>query len=152
MQMQTKALQRSGKTQPYAATLVSLAALGADKARFVIQLPEDGLHSKGEHFRDAMTAATRLHTDTKGREKVVQVDAIQALSDAKVQCAVNPGVSELFSACCIFCHQAARGWAAQQSGALSRSNDLCRSPPHQNQRTQESGAGRCDLGPSDVKV
>jgi hypothetical protein len=43
---------------------------------FVIQLPEDGLHSKVEHFREAMISAARLHTKTKGHKKVVQVDAI----------------------------------------------------------------------------
>jgi hypothetical protein len=84
-------MQGIGKTQPYAATLVSLAAIGADNARFVLQLPEDGLHTQGEHYRDSMASATRLHIDHRGHDKVVQVDALQALSDAKVQCAVNPG-------------------------------------------------------------
>lgn len=89
--------------QPFAATLVSLAALGADNARFVVQLPEEGLVAAAPHERDTLTSACRLHLDGDGNERVVEVDALKALSDAKVQCTVSPGVLLLLAAaaCCV---------------------------------------------------
>lgn len=84
-------MQGTSQVQPYAATLVSLAALGADDARFVIQLPEQGLHNTLEHQRDELHSASRLHVGSDGGDRVVLVDALRALSDAKVQCAVSPG-------------------------------------------------------------
>jgi hypothetical protein len=77
--------------QRYAAALVSLAALGADDARLVVQVPEEGIGAAGSHQRDLLDSASRLHVDRRGVRRVVTVDALQALRDAKVQCAVSPG-------------------------------------------------------------
>jgi hypothetical protein len=84
-------VQDPPKVQPFAATLVSLAALGADNTRFVIQLPEDGSHTLGDHHMDSLQSASRLHPDGDGGNRVLQVDALKALTDAKVQCTIDPG-------------------------------------------------------------
>ena len=86
-------VQGEDQVQSYAATLVSLAALGADDARFVIQLPAQGLNDAREHQRDELHSASRLHVAKNGSDRVVLVDALQSLSDAKVQCAISPGAA-----------------------------------------------------------
>ena len=107
-------LQRLQKVQPLPATLVTLAALGAAGARLVVQMPDDrseetaiaalaGLSKSGadspapestSHHADMLASACRLHEAGGGKcgyGGVIKVDALGALSDAKVQCAVNPG-------------------------------------------------------------
>lgn len=84
-------VQIDDHVQPSAATLVSLAAMGADNTRFVIQLPAGGHAALHEHHRDSLQSAAQLHLDGDGSHRVVQVDALQALSEAKVQCALAPG-------------------------------------------------------------
>lgn len=79
--------------QPFAATLVSLAALGADSTRFVIQLPDGGNEVLHAHHQDSLHSASRLHLDADGAHRVVQVDALKAISEAKVQCAISPGTT-----------------------------------------------------------
>ena len=95
--------------QPFAATLVSLAALGADQTRFVIQLPDEGIEAVADHQRDTLGAACRLHVDERGYGRVVEVDALKALSDAKVQCAVAPGACA--PACARLCFARCWLWA-----------------------------------------
>ena len=107
-------LQRLQKVQPLPATLVTLAALGAAGARLVVQMPDDrseeaaaaaaaGFSESGadspapestSHHADTLASACRLHEAGGGKGSyggVIKVDALGALSDAKVQCAVNPG-------------------------------------------------------------
>ena len=105
------ALQRLQKVQPLPATLVTLAALGAAGARLVVQMPEhqdrpdlsscdtqddaSALPSIASvaHHADTLASACRLHERVSqgGGGGVIRVGALQALGDAKVQCAVNPG-------------------------------------------------------------
>lgn len=75
---------------PFSATLVSLAALGESDARVVLQLPH-GARMAEPHGNDILKSAMNLHTGKDGQQKVVEVDALQSLRDAKTQCAVSPG-------------------------------------------------------------
>eukprot|EP00892_Ulva_mutabilis_P008063 jgi/Ulvmu1/5629/UM023_0168.1 len=83
------------RVQPSSATLVSLAAMGDSDARILLQMPcRDG--PVADYKRDVLQSATNLHTDKAGQAKVVKVDALQSLRDAKTQCAVSPGVAGFF--------------------------------------------------------
>lgn len=75
---------------PFSATLVSLAALGESNTRVVLQLPH-GAHMEAQHCQDMFESAKNLHKGTGAPVKVVEVDALQSLRDAKAQCAVSPG-------------------------------------------------------------
>lgn len=44
------------------------------------------------HRQDILKSAKSLHIGKDGLPKVVEVDALQSLRDAKTQCAVSPGV------------------------------------------------------------
>jgi hypothetical protein len=115
------AMQRLQKVQPLPATLVTLAALGAAGARLVVQMPDEqhpatvstasddsdrqASVATASHHADTLASACRLHDGAAkgGDGGVIKVDALRALSDAKVQCAINPGAR---SSCCGPCIRA----------------------------------------------
>lgn len=78
------------RVQPSSATLVSLAALGDSDTCILLQLPHRDAPMP-EHEGDMLRSATNLHIGTAAHPKLVQVDALQSLRDAKTQCAVSPG-------------------------------------------------------------
>eukprot|EP00892_Ulva_mutabilis_P008060 jgi/Ulvmu1/5626/UM023_0165.1 len=80
---------------PVAATLVSLAALGDTDARVVLQLPHKA-HTAYPHRQDTLKSAMNLHNGMATQPRVVEVDALQSLRDAKTQCAVSPGVAGFY--------------------------------------------------------
>lgn len=84
-------MQDSTRVQPYAATLISLAALGVDSARIIVQLPENALVAQNEVHLDSLNSAARLHRGRVNHSRMMQVDALQALGEAAAQCAVCPG-------------------------------------------------------------
>ena len=90
-------LQEDQRVHPVAATLTSLAASGANKCRIVKQESKSGIASRPVHVQDAISAARSLHVDEKGESRIVAVDALKALSDAKAQCAVQPGAHPAFA-------------------------------------------------------
>lgn len=84
---------------PFSATLVSLAALGDSDARIVLQLPH-GARMLEPHRKDILQSAMNLHKGDDGQLKVIEVDALQSLRDAKTQCAVSPGAAP---SCLLMC-------------------------------------------------
>ena len=125
---------------------MSLAALGADQTRFVIQLPDEGIEAVADHQRDTLGSACRLHVDERGYGRVVEVDALKALSDAKVQCAVAPGACLTACARLRLCDVAAF-WALvlcfreSRAGLFSRANVCARASSAFGHRSAKVAAG-----------
>lgn len=80
--------------RPFAAALVSMAGLGPSHAQYILQLPPESTISE-EQQKDALRAAIKLYNTPENKNRVVEVNAMESLREARTQCAVCPGVSAL---------------------------------------------------------
>lgn len=87
--------------QPFAAALVSMAGLGPSKAQYILQLPPDSSITE-QHQQDALQSAVNLHNSSYDRNRVVGVNAMESIREARTQCAVCPGIAEFYTN--LFCH------------------------------------------------
>ena len=67
-----------------------MAALGPTSAQFILQLPPDSAVSE-DYQHDALDAAVTLYNTALHRNRVVGVNAMESLREARTQCAVCPG-------------------------------------------------------------
>lgn len=77
--------------KPFAAALVSMAGLGGPSdAQYILQLPPESTSSE-EWQQDALQAAIKLYNTPDDMNRVVVVNAMESLREARTQCAVCPG-------------------------------------------------------------
>ena len=67
-----------------------MAALGPTSAQFILQLPPDSAVWQ-DHQHDALRGAVALYNTPAHRNRVVAVNAMESLREARTQCAVCPG-------------------------------------------------------------
>jgi hypothetical protein len=73
-----------------------MAGLGESNAQYILQLPPASPVSE-EHQRDALNSAIKLYNTPDDRNRVVAVNAMESLREARTQCAVCPGARALFT-------------------------------------------------------